>query len=128
MRSQKGDRDFAAGADLAFEAFADFAQREVRAEMIAQSGQAQAGGVQARCAVAAVVVVVGDVFQSCCFEAGEFHLPQTVALGRCGLLVYKSYSVRVRRGLYKISALLGRFAVSKGNGYLIWRRLVRHSS
>jgi hypothetical protein len=36
-------------------------------------------------------------------ELGVFHLPK-LALGRCGLLLYNSYSVRTRRVLYRRDA------------------------
>ena len=61
--AEESNRNFAAGADLTLEAFADLYQGEVGAEMSAQFRYAQTGGVETRCAMAAVVVIVGDVFQ-----------------------------------------------------------------
>jgi hypothetical protein len=105
--SEKSDGDFAAGADLAFEAIADPYQGKVITQLRAQPGQAQASSVKARCAVAAVIVVIGDVFQRTGFESGvssclakvciEWVHRRNVTLRSCGLLLYNSYSIwRVR--------------------------------
>jgi hypothetical protein len=56
--------------------------------------------VQAQCAVATVVVVVGDVFECAGFESRVFHT-RNVQPRSCGLLVYKSYSVLIGGILYK---------------------------
>jgi hypothetical protein len=74
MWTEEGDGDFAAGANLAFQAFADFSQGKVAAEMRSQSGEAETRGVQTGCTRAPVVIVVGDVFQCACLESGVFHI------------------------------------------------------
>jgi hypothetical protein len=67
--------------------------------MGSQFGQAQASGVQAGLARATVVVVVGDVLESCSFESCVIH-GWNVQPESCGLPVYKSYSVERVRTLY----------------------------
>jgi len=64
--------------------------------------------------MAAVVVIVGDVFEQSSFESGVFHA-LNVPPGSCGLLLYNSYSIPGRRELYdpmegSPGGLLGRYS------------------
>ena len=58
-------------------------------------------------AVRAVEIRVVDVREGRGLELGVFHGP-TVARGGCGLLLYKSYSLRAERLLYKADAAAAR--------------------
>jgi hypothetical protein len=100
MWTEEGDGDFAARANLTFEAFADFCQGEIRAEMGSEFRKTQAGAVKARLARASVIIVIGDVFQIRSLESCVVHA-RNVQPTSCGWLVYKSYSVQRMRLLYK---------------------------
>jgi hypothetical protein len=67
--------------------------------MCAQFYEGESSGVLALAAVSAVEIRIIDVRQGCRFKFGVFHRP-TVAPACCGLLLYKSYSVRAMRTLY----------------------------
>ena len=67
MWSEEGDGHFAAGADLALQSFANFSQGEVRAEMRAKFGKAEARSVKAGLAGTSVVIIVGHIFEGCGF-------------------------------------------------------------
>jgi hypothetical protein len=110
VRSEERDSHFTAAAGFAFETFADFDQRKVVAEVLAKFGEAQADGAQTRLAAAAVVVLVGDVFQCARFQSRvcshfaeigvEGVHDETLAPSDCGLSLYKSYSSKRTGILY----------------------------